>query len=70
VQVVSDIATMLEAERVNFIKIDGQTKTFERGDLVDTFQSDPECTIALLSIATSGTGLTLTAAKMVCHGKM
>lgn len=47
------------------IRIDGSTPLATRQDLVDRYQTDDQCRVALLSTHAAGVGLTLTAADMV-----
>lgn len=54
----------------HYIRIDGSTKAMHRGELVDIFQTHPDCCIALLSITACGYGLTLTAASDVVFAEM
>jgi SWI/SNF-related matrix-associated actin-dependent regulator 1 of chromatin subfamily A len=47
------------------IRIDGSVPAEERQGLVDRFQTDDDCTVAILSTHAAGVGLTLTAASTV-----
>jgi SWI/SNF-related matrix-associated actin-dependent regulator 1 of chromatin subfamily A len=47
------------------IRIDGEVSPDKRQGLVDQFQTDPKCRIAILSTHAAGVGLTLTAASSV-----
>jgi SWI/SNF-related matrix-associated actin-dependent regulator 1 of chromatin subfamily A len=60
----------LDKKKIKSIRIDGSTPAVLRGDLVNTFQQDPEYRVALLSIKAAGMGLTLTAASLVVFGEM
>ena len=66
-----------QQKNVDFIRIDGSTSPHHRfifsvpiltfrHDLVQNFQTDPSCKVALLSITAAGVGLTLTAARYFC----
>lgn len=58
-------ATTFEESPYNFITIDGRTPVMKRQDMVDKFQNDPLCRVAVLGIKACGAGLTLTAASQV-----
>lgn len=47
---------------VPHIRIDGSTASKQRQNLVDIFQTDPACRVALLSLTAAGVSITLTAA--------
>lgn len=53
---------MRKEKKFGFIRIDGGTPPEQRAGLVDQFQRDPSCRVAVLSIKAAGAGLTLTAA--------
>lgn len=55
----------LRSQRVKFIRIDGKTSQSQRPGLVELFQTNPEVTVALLSITCCCEGLNLTAASTV-----
>jgi len=59
----------LTKKQIKSIRIDGSTSTNVRGSLVDTFQRDDSCRVAVLSIIAAGSGLTLTAASTVIFGE-
>ena len=52
----------LEARDIKYSLIDGSVKIPDRGNVVETFQKDPECKIFIAQIQTGGLGITLTAA--------
>lgn len=56
------IEKMLAKKKIDFVSLDGSTKMKDRGDLVEKFQTDPECQIFVGQIAAAGTGITLHAA--------
>jgi SNF2 family DNA or RNA helicase len=55
----------LREMRIQFIRIDGDTKQDDRAKNVETFQKVPGCRVALLSITACAEGITLTAASVV-----
>lgn len=57
-------------EKLRYIRMDGSTQTSVRGELVNLFQTDSTIRIAILSISTAGTGLTMTAASHVVFGEL
>ncbi len=54
----------------SYIRIDGSTPSVQRGELVNGFQNNPQCCVALLSITACGYGLTLTSASDVVFVEM
>ena len=59
------IKTALEKDKVVYEYLDGNTK--DRQERVDRFQTDPTCSVFLISLKAGGTGLNLTAADTVVH---
>lgn len=53
------------ARNTNYIRIDGSTSSKRKSALVDKFQTDPHCRIAILSIGAMCTGVTLTSCSWV-----
>ncbi len=53
----------LDAEGISYLYLDGRTR--DRQAKVETFQSDPECRLFLISLKAGGLGLNLTAADYV-----
>lgn len=64
------IEEILNEQEVEHIRIDGKTRPDDRDDLINRFQTDDDCRVALMSIVTSGTGLNLTAAKQVIFAEL
>ena len=64
------LSNYVSRKGVEFIRIDGRTNQNMRYTLVSKFQSSPRCRIALLSIATAGIALTLTAASTVFFAEL
>lgn len=61
---VEAISALLNKEKIGHVTLYGGTKA-DRGELVERFQTDPECRVFVAQIATGGIGLTLTAADTV-----
>lgn len=55
---------------IKHIRIDGKTAPERRKSLVDEFQSDDKCRVALLSITAAGTGITLSAAQDIIFAEL
>ena len=53
----------LDAEGISYLYLDGRTR--DRQAKVETFQSDPDCRLFLISLKAGGLGLNLTAADYV-----
>jgi hypothetical protein len=68
----SDVGDIFEKHfgTTRTIRIDGDTPVAKRQILVDKFQNDPTCDIALLSIQAAGVGLTLTAANIALFAEL
>lgn len=60
----------VEENKYDFIRIDGATASEQRQVLVDKFQKDEKCLCALLSITAANSGITLTAASLVCFAEL
>uniref|UniRef100_A0A914XT79 SWI/SNF-related matrix-associated actin-dependent regulator of chromatin subfamily A-like protein 1 n=1 Tax=Panagrolaimus superbus TaxID=310955 RepID=A0A914XT79_9BILA len=68
-QVVLDaISSMLVSSDVCHIRIDGSTK--DRTNLVEEFQTNEACKVAVLSMTAAGVGITLTAASLVIFAEL
>ncbi len=65
VQMLALIRQRLDADRIPFCYLDGQTR--HRLDEVDRFQSDPAIPVFLISLKAGGLGLNLTGADTVIH---
>ncbi len=57
------IKQLVELENIDYIFIDGSTT--KRDILIDKFQTDSKCKIAIMSMTACNTGITLTAAKNI-----
>lgn len=64
------ISELLDDLDVDFIRIDGTTKQDLRNDLINRFQTDEDYRVAVMSLKSCGTGVTLTAAKMVIFAEL
>eukprot|EP00929_Paragymnodinium_shiwhaense_P017545 TRINITY_DN12693_c0_g4_i1.p1 TRINITY_DN12693_c0_g4~~TRINITY_DN12693_c0_g4_i1.p1 ORF type:complete len:843 (-),score=268.70 TRINITY_DN12693_c0_g4_i1:248-2776(-) len=64
------IAKKLKGDKLSFIRIDGKTAMQKRPDLVNKFQKEETCQVALLSITACNEGLTLTAAGLVVFAEL
>ncbi|KAI1713019.1 RNA recognition motif domain-containing protein [Ditylenchus destructor] len=56
------LSEIFERKGVKFIRIDGSINHAHRSEMCEQFQTDPDTTVALLSITAAGIGITLTAA--------
>lgn len=55
---------------IGYIKIDGKTNSNRRKDLVNNFQNNTNCLVAILSITAANAGITLTAAQLVVFAEL
>ena len=55
---------------VEFVRIDGSTTAGAKNALVQHFQNDVRCKVAILSILACGTGLTLTSSSRILFAEM
>ena len=55
---------------VEFVRIDGSTTAGAKNALVQHFQTDDRCKVAILSILACGTGLTLTSSSRILFAEM
>ena len=70
VEMLDGVSDHLNKIKIDFIRIDGKTLACDRQPLVDKFQTDSKCKVALLSISAANTGLTLTAASLVIFAEL
>ena len=68
--VLNQIEKLVRKNKVGYIRIDGSTVGEERFDLVNKFQTNPNCLVAILSINAASTGITLTAASLVVFAEL
>lgn len=57
----------LKKEKIEYLKLTGQTKVADRVNLVDEFNNSPDKKLFLISLKAGGTGLNLVGADMVIH---
>mmetsp|Transcript_45140 Transcript_45140/g.107372 ORF Transcript_45140/g.107372 Transcript_45140/m.107372 type:complete len:739 (+) Transcript_45140:76-2292(+) len=73
-KVMESLAEVLEArlgkDGQSFVRIDGSTNVDKRPGLVEAFQKNDNCRVALLSITAAGEGVTLTAAGLVIFAEL
>ena len=67
---VAGVVDLLEEQDVGFVKIDGGVGSEERARLVQRFQNDTSCRVAVLSLKAANTGLTLTVAELVVFAEL
>uniref|UniRef100_A0A182RG25 SWI/SNF-related matrix-associated actin-dependent regulator of chromatin subfamily A-like protein 1 n=1 Tax=Anopheles funestus TaxID=62324 RepID=A0A182RG25_ANOFN len=64
------IGKCLKKQKVDFIRIDGTTRSDLRASLVEKFQTKPSCHAAVLSLKACNAGITLTAAQLVLFAEL
>ena len=69
-EVLDAIEEVIIKDNINYIRIDGKIAVEKRKDLVDKFQNDDDCLVAILSITACATGLTLTKASTVVFAEL
>jgi SNF2 family DNA or RNA helicase len=65
VEMIRLISMYLEQQTIHHVVLTGQTKN--RGRVIETFQTDPNCKIFVGSLLAGGIGIDLTAASVVVH---
>ncbi len=65
VEMIRIISEYLKGQQIGHAVLTGQTKN--RGKVIDTFQTDPNCKIFVGSLLAGGIGIDLTAASVVIH---
>ena len=58
-EVLDAIEEVIITDKIGYIRIDGKVVIEKRQDLVNKFQTDEDCLVAILSITACATGLTL-----------
>uniref|UniRef100_A0A182NET2 SWI/SNF-related matrix-associated actin-dependent regulator of chromatin subfamily A-like protein 1 n=1 Tax=Anopheles dirus TaxID=7168 RepID=A0A182NET2_9DIPT len=64
------VEKFLNKRKVEFIRIDGSTRSDLRSTLVDKFQTNASCLAAVLSLKACNAGITLTAAQLVLFAEL
>lgn len=64
------ICNCLQRLKVKFIRIDGRTKNQERGPLVERFQKEEDCRVAVLSLGACNSGITLTSTNLIVFSEL
>ncbi|WP_375316829.1 DEAD/DEAH box helicase [Spiroplasma endosymbiont of Virgichneumon dumeticola] len=65
--VLKNIAPICEKLNINFLYLDGSTKTQSRLAMVEEFNNDKNISVFLISLKAGGVGLNLTSADVVIH---
>eukprot|EP01125_Pyxidicula_operculata_P005146 TRINITY_DN1877_c0_g1_i2.p1 TRINITY_DN1877_c0_g1~~TRINITY_DN1877_c0_g1_i2.p1 ORF type:complete len:636 (-),score=129.79 TRINITY_DN1877_c0_g1_i2:240-2147(-) len=68
--ILDGIESTLNENHIKNIRICGKTPMDQRPGLVEYFQTDEECKVAVLSILAAGVGLTMTSAALVVFAEM
>ena len=69
-EILDAIEEVILNDKINYIRIDGKVAVEKRQDLVNKFQTDEDCLVAILSITACATGLTLTKASTVVFAEL
>ena len=69
-EVLDAIEDVIITDKIGYIRIDGKVPVEKRQELVNKFQTDEECLVAILSITACATGLTLTKASTVVFAEL
>ena len=69
-EILDAIEEVILSDKIGYIRIDGKVAVEKRQELVNKFQSDEECLVAILSITACATGLTLTKASTVVFAEL
>uniref|UniRef100_A0A182IXQ7 Uncharacterized protein n=1 Tax=Anopheles atroparvus TaxID=41427 RepID=A0A182IXQ7_ANOAO len=64
------IGKCLSKQNVDYIRIDGSTRSDLRAPLVEKFQTKESCRVAVLSLKACNAGITLTAAQLVLFAEL
>jgi SNF2 family DNA or RNA helicase len=70
IKILDEIEKFVKKHKYNYIRIDGSTKPENRFKLSNDFQTDKSIKIALLSITSCGSGITLTAANICVFAEL
>jgi len=69
-EILDAIEEVITNDKVDYIRIDGKVPVDKRQNLVNKFQTEDECLVAILSITACATGLTLTKASTVVFAEL
>ena len=69
-EILDSIEEVIINDKISYIRIDGKVPVEKRQDLVNKFQNDEDCLVAILSITACATGLTLTKASTVVFAEL
>ena len=69
-EILDAIEEVIKNDNVDYIRIDGKVPVDKRQNLVNKFQTEDECLVAILSITACATGLTLTKASTVVFAEL
>ncbi|EAT41369.1 AAEL006963-PA [Aedes aegypti] len=70
IKMLDAISKYLSKQKVDFIRIDGTTRSDLRSSLVEKFQTKDSCRAAVLSLKACNAGITLTAAQLVMFAEL
>ena len=69
-EILDSIEEVIINDKISYIRIDGKVPVEKRQDVVNKFQNDEDCLVAILSITACATGLTLTKASTVVFAEL
>ena len=69
-EVLDAIEEVIINDKISYIRIDGKIPVEKRQDLVNKFQTDDDCLVAILSITACATGLNLTKSSTVIFAEL
>ena len=69
-EILDAIEEVIINDKIDYIRIDGKVPIDKRPDLVNKFQNEEDCLVAILSITACATGLTLTKASTVVFAEL
>lgn len=61
---------VVEELNIGHVRLDGRTDKKQTRNIVELFQTNPECRVAILSMTSAGVGITLTAARTILFTEM
>ncbi len=63
--ILDEVENLVKRLNISYIRIDGAVQSNSRGSLINKFQNDINCKVAILSITSTNAGITLTASSTV-----